>query len=44
MGKVQAMVLPYKNFKHRILLTEKYKNDYYIENMDGYLYMVRRCE
>jgi|GEM_PF-1477897 len=42
MGEIKAMSMPYRNFKHRIKLTKKYEKNYHIENMDGYLYMVRR--
>ncbi|MHB9921699.1 hypothetical protein CGQ39_12480 [Clostridium botulinum] len=41
-GKVRVLILPYKDFKHRIRLTKYYEKDYSIENMSGYLYMVRR--
>ncbi|WP_080443328.1 hypothetical protein [Clostridium botulinum] len=40
--KTKILVLPYRNFKHRIRLTKRYEKDYSIENMNGYLYMVRR--
>ncbi|EJO5347161.1 hypothetical protein NRP93_001234 [Clostridium botulinum] len=41
-GKVKVIVLPYKTFKERIRLTKYYYKNYKIENMNGYLYMVRR--
>ncbi|MCR1933547.1 hypothetical protein NSA27_02370 [Clostridium tepidum] len=41
-GKVKVIVLPYKTFKERIRLTKRYKKDYVIKNMGGFLYMVRR--
>lgn len=41
-NKAIALIIPYKNFKHRIKLTKKYERNFYIENVDGYLYMVRR--
>ncbi|MGJ0908875.1 hypothetical protein [Clostridium botulinum] len=41
-GKVKVIVLPYKTFKERIRLTKRYERDYSIENMNGFLYMVRR--
>ncbi|QRI54883.1 hypothetical protein [Clostridium botulinum] len=41
-GKVKVIILPYKDFKHRIRLTKYYEKDYSIENMNSYLYMVRR--
>lgn len=40
--EIKAIVLPYKNFRHRIRLTKEHEKDYKIENLDGYLYMVRR--
>ncbi|WP_163243861.1 hypothetical protein [Clostridium sporogenes] len=42
-GKVRVLILPYKDFKHRIRLTKRYEKNYRIENMNGYLYMVRRA-
>lgn len=42
MGEIKVLAIPYVDFKHRIKLTKKYIQDFYIENMDGYLYMVRR--
>ena len=42
MGKLVAVVIPYKTFKERIRLTKRYEKYYVIENIDGYLYMVRR--
>ncbi|EPY2286118.1 hypothetical protein ACXAT6_003377 [Clostridium sporogenes] len=41
-GKVRVLILPYKDFKHRIRLTKRYEKNYRIENMNGYLHMVRR--
>ncbi|WP_251861954.1 hypothetical protein [Clostridium sp. Marseille-Q2269] len=41
-GKTKILILPCKDFKHRIRLTKHYERDYIIENMNGYLYMVRR--
>lgn len=41
-NKATVLIIPYKNFKHRIKLTKRFERDYYIENLDGYLYMVRR--
>jgi hypothetical protein len=41
-ARIKAMIIPYKNFKERIRLTKKYLKNYYIENLDGYLYLVRR--
>ncbi|AUM99611.1 hypothetical protein [Clostridium botulinum] len=41
-GKVKVIVLPYKTFKERIRLTKRYEKYYVIENMSGFLYMVRR--
>lgn len=41
-SKIRVLVLPYKNFKQRIRFTKMYEKNYKIENMDGYLYMVRR--
>lgn len=41
-GTIRAMSIPYANFKHRIKITKKYEKKYHIENLGGYLYMVRR--
>lgn len=42
MGEIKVLAIPYVDFKHRIKLTKDYIQDFYIENMSGYLYMVRR--
>lgn len=42
MGEVKVLAIPYKDFRHRIKLTKDYIHDFYIENMDGYLFLVRR--
>lgn len=42
MGEIKVLAIPYKDFKHRIRLTKDYIQDFYIENMSGYLLLVRR--
>jgi hypothetical protein len=42
MGELVAIVIPCKTFKERIRLTKQHIGEYYIENMDNYLYMVKR--
>lgn len=42
MGKVRALVIPFKTFKERISLIKKYQNSYFIENMGNYLYLVKK--
>lgn len=42
MGEIKVLVVPYRNFKERIKQTKRFNKDYYVENMEGYLYLVRR--
>lgn len=44
MEKIIALVIRYKNFKQKIKLVKEYERKYKIEDLDGYLYMVRRDE
>lgn len=44
MEKIIALVIRYKNFKEKIKLVKEYERKYKIEDLDGYLYMVRRDE
>lgn len=41
-GEPMAMALPYKSFKQKIALTNKYLKKYRIEDLNGFLYMERR--
>lgn len=40
--KIDAIAIPYKNFKQKIRLTKKYIKLYTIEDLGGVLYMERR--
>ena len=44
MEKIIALVIIYKNFKEKIRLVKEHERKYKIEDLDGYLYMVRRDE
>ncbi|ACQ53806.1 hypothetical protein FDF29_11945 [Clostridium botulinum] len=41
-GILRAKIIPYKTFKERIRLVRENEIKYKVENMDGFLYMVRR--
>lgn len=41
-GVLRAKIIPYKTFKERIKLVQENEIKYKVENMDGFLYMVRR--
>lgn len=41
-GILRVKIIPYKTFKERIKLTQTNERKYKVENMDGFLYMVRR--
>jgi hypothetical protein len=41
-GVLRVKIIPYKTFKERIQLTRINEAKYKVENMDGFLYMVRR--
>ncbi|MHB9950766.1 hypothetical protein CF055_17285 [Clostridium botulinum] len=42
LGVLRVKVIPYKTFKERIQLIQENESKYRVENMDGFLYMVRR--
>ncbi|ENJ9653521.1 hypothetical protein [Clostridium sp.] len=41
-GVLRVKIIPYKTFKERIKLVRENEIKYKVENMDGFLYMVRR--
>ncbi|MCR3759206.1 flavoprotein [Clostridium felsineum] len=36
--------LPYRDFKHKIKLTNMHLKDYYVSDLGGVLFMERRCQ
>lgn len=42
-GTPLVILIPYKDFRHKIRITKKYLNMYKIEDWEGMLYMKKRC-